>query len=250
MRESGKGKAAMKTQPRFERGEQVMYGSNSTGWDAVTIIAVDFASIAGGEELAYTIRIGNAERSTVASKLCAMKAFGTSIGTAMALEDTEAKMATALSDSDGEMLEVMEDAVRDEAGDIEMGDDMGNDGSKHLLDAPEQELQDGGSIFQRDDTQGGCNLTGQYKAGRGVVPWAGQHDEGWGAEEDSTQMQGIEQLDMDEGDEAGPPQLRGYVLFDRTRHMRSAPWCSSGARVRLVDCTDPKLRDGEGVVEW
>ena len=66
---------------------------------------------------------------------------------------------------------------------------------EHLLDAPEQELQDGGSSFQRDDTQGGCNLTGQYTAGRGVVPWSEQHDEGWGAEEDSTQMQGIKQLD-------------------------------------------------------
>ena len=39
-----------------------------------------------------------------------MKAFGTTIGTAMVLhvEDSEAKMATALSDSDGQMLEVME----------------------------------------------------------------------------------------------------------------------------------------------
>ena len=55
-------------------------------------------------------------------------------------------MATALSDSDGEMLEVMEDAVRDEAGDIEMGEDMDNDGSEHLLDAPEQELQECQSI--------------------------------------------------------------------------------------------------------
>ena len=36
-----------------------MYGSNSAGWDAVTIVEVDFASIAGGEELAYTIRVGN-----------------------------------------------------------------------------------------------------------------------------------------------------------------------------------------------
>ena len=51
------------------------------------------------------------------------------------------------------------------------------------------------------------------------------------------------------GEEAGPLQLRGSVQFDRTRHVRSTPWCLSGAQVQLVDCTYPKLRDREGVVE-
>jgi hypothetical protein len=53
------------------------------------------------------------------------------------------------------------------------------------------------------------------------------------------------------GEEAreDPPQLVELVRFDRTRQVRSTPWRWSGARVRLVDCTDPRLRGMEGMVQ-
>ena len=48
---------------------------------------------------------------------------------------------------------------------------------------------------------------------------------------------------------ADPPKLVQLVRFDRTLQVRSTPWRLSGVRVRLVDCTDPRLRGREGVVQ-
>ena len=73
--------------------------------------------------------------------------------------EVEEEMETSSSDSDG--------------GGMGHGVEMAGD--EHLSDA--QELQDGDLIFQREDTSAECNLTGQYKAGRGVVPWSEPHGE-------------------------------------------------------------------------
>ena len=47
----------------------------------------------------------------------------------------------------------------------------------------------------------------------------------------------------------GPPPLVATFEFDRTRQARSTPWRLSGAKVQLVDCTDPRLRGMVGVVQ-
>ena len=79
-----------------------------------------------------------------------------------------------------------------------------------------------------------------------MVPWSGQHEGESGSEED--QALGQDNLEEEEA-RADPPQLVESVRFDRTRQMRSTPWRLSGARVRLVDCTDPRLQGMEGVVQ-
>ena len=96
--------------------------------------------------------MGNAERGTVASTLKVMEEFGTAAGTAITLGDSDEELAIAQCDSDGEMWEVMGDEVGDGVGDIGLRDDVDSSGSEHPQDAPDQELQDGGSIFQWDDT--------------------------------------------------------------------------------------------------
>ena len=119
-------------------------------------------------------------------------------------------------------------------------------GARTSSEALDHELRRGDLIFQREDTSTGCQLTGQYTAGRGVVPWSGQHEGESGSEEN--QPLGQDDLEGEE-ERADPPKLVESVMFDRTRQMRSTPWRLSGARVRLVDCTDPRLRGMEGVVQ-
>ena len=124
-------------------------------------------------------------------------------------------------------------------GDYGMGDEWVGDGSAPLPEALDHELRRGDLIFQREDTSTGCQLTGQYTTGRGVVSWSGQHEGESGSEED--QPLGQENRAGEEA-RADPPQLVESVRFDRRRQVRSTPWRLSGARVRLVDCTDPRLR--------
>jgi hypothetical protein len=247
----GKGKAVAKPQRVFKPGDQVMYGSTTMGWMSVTVVAVDLASLAAGGEIDCTILIGGTERSTIASKLCAMEDFETVADTELAI-DTAEEMGPGrpdVSESEGEdMWEVpsgAEGTTTVEAGGCEgVRDGRG----EHLTDELEPDLQRGDLIFQREDTAtaAGCYLTGHHQAGRGIVPWSGQDVELGAGEDESSQeleaqSQGEEQADL--------PHIDGSVQFDRTRLVRSVPWRLTGALVRLDDCTDPRLRDREGVVE-
>jgi hypothetical protein len=240
VREPRRGKATVQPQPVFKPGDRVMYASSVEGWVTVTVVAVDHGSLAAGEERAYTILWGDTERSTFASKLRAAEDYSTTFVSTNAREDIDYEMA--VGHSDWEIAERLQEGESAAEGDYVMGDEWDGDGSEHL----DHELRSGDLIFRREDTSTGCQLTGQYTAGRGVVPWSGQHEGGGGSEED--QPLGQDNRASKEA-RADPPQLVEFVRFDRTRQVRSTPWRLSGARVRLVDCTDPRLRGMEGVVQ-
>ena len=153
--EARRGKATVQPQTSFKPGDRVMYESRVEGWVSVTVVTVDHGSLAPGEERAYTILWEGTERGTLANKLCRV-------------EDSSATFDSAYS------LE-MESAADS---DYEMGGEGVGDGSAHLPETLDYELRRGDLIFQREDTFTGCQLTGQYTAGRGVVPWLGQHEGG------------------------------------------------------------------------
>jgi hypothetical protein len=87
---------------------------------------------------------------------------------------------------------------------------------------------------------------GQAQAGRSVVPWLWQH-EGEVTMEETLPLQ--QDNLAQKVARPGPPPLVATFEFDRTRQARSTPWRLSGARVQLVDCTDPRLRGMVGVVQ-
>ena len=102
-------------------------------------------------------------------------------------------------------------------------------------------------LFQNKNTFTSCDLMGQAQAGRCVVPWLRQH-EGEVRMEENLPLQQQDSLAQEDA-RTGPPRLVATFEFDRTRQVRSTPWRLSGARVQLVDCTDPRLRGMEGVVQ-
>ena len=243
-REPRRGKANVQSQSAFKLGDRVMYESSVEGWVTVTVAAVDRGSLAAGEERAYTILWGDTERGTIASKLCAVEDYSTTFDSDKALEDPDYEMDVGHPVC--EIEEIRQEGESAAEGDYAMEDELVGDGSAHLPEALDRELRHGDLIFQREDTSTGCQLTGQYTAGRGVVPWSGQHEGEGGSEEDQQMGQ-----DNRAGEEAraDPPKLVQWVRFDRTLQVRSTPWRLSGVRVRLVDCTDPRLQGMEGVVQ-
>ena len=226
--EPRRSKATVQPQSAFKPGDRVMYKSRVEGWVSASVVAVDHGSLADGEERAYTILWGDTERGTLASKICAVEHYSSTVDSSDALKDTEQEID--VSHSDGEIEERWQEGEAVAADDYVMGDEWIGDGSAHLLVELDQELQHGDLIFQREDTSTGCQLTGHYAAGRrGVVPWSQASQ----AEDEASE---------------DPPQLGQLLRFDRTRQVCSTPWRWSGARVRLVDCTYPRLRGMEGVV--
>ena len=247
----------------FQSGEHVMYGTINTGWTEVTVTAVDLTSVAAGKETAYTIHIGDTERSTVASRLREIiqtEDTGHSVAPSAVDEGTTGNATTNYRGrgrqrhvTNPSTLEEAIEIVSSESGNESRGEDdwimdESGEGGGHLSDALEldPELRGGDLIFQRYESKSGCSLTGWHKAGRGIVPWSEPGVE-W-RDEREVPTQTSEDQSRDEA-QADPPHIHGTFTFDRTRQVRSVPWRLSGAAVRLVDCTKPKLGGREGVVE-
>jgi hypothetical protein len=223
-----------------------MYATPVNGWVEVTIVVVDHASLAAGEEQAYTILMGVTERGTVRGRLCALDDYKYTFE-----HDSDGPELDSYMDTDegligGGASEVRGVEGREGEGDAVITDDQDWWEGAYQSDESEVELRDGRSIFRREESPAGCGLTGQHKAGRGVVPWANQHD--GGGDIDDHSASGLSELIRQEHTEE-LTALSGRLRFDRTRHMSSTPWRLAEARVRLVDCTDPKLRGIEGSVE-
>ena len=261
VREPRKGKAVVLTPRVFKPGERVMYGTINTGWMEVTITEVDFTSVAVGEETAYTILIGGTERGTVSSKLreitdldCEKHVVTSSNTNNRAHEatprihrqsDKRRRVITPnrLEDTRESVVEESDGGAMSEEGWME---EESGKGGEHLSDALDPELRDGGLIFERYTSKSDCSLTGWHKAGRGIVPWS-EPGVGWkNGGEDPTGVPGDQ---SQEESQADPPLMGEGATFDRTRQVRSVPWRLNGARVRLVDCAELKLRDREGTVE-
>ena len=94
-----------------------MYGSTTMGWMSVTVVAVDLASLAAGGEIDCTILIGGTERSTIASKLCAMEDFEIVADAELAM-DTAEEMGPGRLDVSESEWEVMWEVPSDDEGAI------------------------------------------------------------------------------------------------------------------------------------
>ena len=139
----------------------------------VTVVAVDHGSLAAGEERACTILWGDTQRGTFSSELCAVGDYSTTFDSDNALEDIDYEMA--VGHPDWEIEEMLQEGESAAEGDYDKEDKWVGDGSAHLPEALDHELRHGDLIFWREDTSTGCQFTGQYTAGRGVVPWSGHH---------------------------------------------------------------------------
>ena len=98
-----------------------MYKSRMEGWVSASVVAVDHGSLADGEERAYTIRWGDTDRGTLASNICAVEHYSSTVDSTDALKDTEQEIDG--SHSEGEIEERWQEGEAAAADDYVMGDE-------------------------------------------------------------------------------------------------------------------------------
>ena len=142
----------------------------------------------------------------VAGRLSKMGAPSTAFDSDKDLEDPDYEMDVGHPDC--EIDEMLQEGGSAAEGDYGVRGDLIGDGSAHLPEAlADHELRREDLIFQREDTSTGCQPTGQYTAGTGVVPWSGQHEGESGREE--YQPLGQENREGEEAKRKRMPKLSG-----------------------------------------